>query len=447
MTDLRNKGPARTNLLTASAARAAMAAGELTAEALVSDCLARIRARGAELGAWALVDPDRALQQARALDCIPPRGVLHGIPVGIKDVLDTCDMTTAHGSVIYQGARPGNDSACVAALRRAGAVILGKTATTEFASPIAIGVRNPHDTTRTPGVSSSGSAAAVADFMVPLALGTQTGGSVIRPATYCGIYGYKATISSLDRGGIRHLRPSLDTLGLFARSLPDIALLRAALLGGAPGVAAWPKGKVPRLGLCRTHQWPLATPETQAAIAGAARKLAAGAEIIEIELPDMFADALDAFAVIAALEGARSLEREIREHPDTMNPWLREAAAKAASITDEHYQAALAHAAECRVHLSRVFGEVDALITPATAGEASQKLTGLEDQSFCPLWTMMHGPCVSIPAFTGPSGMPMGLQVVGPIHGDDRVIGICAWIAEALAPLPIPSMPGVGTTS
>lgn len=438
MADLRDKGPARNNLLTASQAMAAMAARELTSEDLVADCLARIRARDAELGAWAHVDADRALDLARSLDRVLRRGLLHGIPVGVKDVLDTCDMPTAHGSVIYKGNRPAKDSACVAALRRAGAVVLGKTATTEFASPLPIGVRNPHDLTRTPGVSSSGSAAAVADFMVPLALGTQTGGSVIRPATYCGIYGYKASIDGLDRGGIRHLRPTLDTLGLFARSLPDIALLRAAIIGKAPETTTWPKENLPRLGLCRTYQWPMARPETQEAIAIAVRRLCvAGAEIAEIALPDMFARALDSFWVISTWEGARSLDCEFRDHLDSMNPWLREIAEKAPSITEQRYQAALSLAAECRAHLAREFRDLDALITPATAGEASQNLTGLEDLSFCPLWTMMHGPCVTIPAFTGPNHMPMGLQIVGPVQGDDRIIGLSAWIAEALGPLPI----------
>ena len=437
MADLRNQGPARNNLLTASAAVAAMAARELTSEELVGDCLARIQARDVELHAWAHVDPEGALAQARSLDRTPSRGLLHGIPVGIKDVLDTFDLPTAHGSVIYKDAAPANDAACVAALRRAGAVILGKTATTEFASPIPIGVRNPHDVTRTPGVSSSGSAAAVADFMVPLALGTQTGGSVIRPATYCGIYGYKATISDLDRGGIRHLRPSLDTLGLFARSLPDIALLRAAITGRALAAAAWSGGKPPRLGLCRTREWPMAKPETQEAITAAVRKLvAAGAEVVDITLPEVFERAQDAFGVISTLEGARALQREIRDHLATMNPWLRESAEKAPAITEAAYLAALSQAAECRAHLVRAFGGVDALITPAAAGEASQKLTGLEDQTFCPLWTMMHGPCVTLPAFTGPNHMPMGLQIVGPVYGDDKVIAAAGWISAALAPLP-----------
>lgn len=438
MRDLRHKGPDGHNILSASDAAERIATGELTSEALVADCLARIRARDPDIGAWAYVDPDRAIEQARLLDRTPRLGLLHGIPVGVKDVLDTRDMPTEYGSAIYKGHRTSADSACVAALRRAGAVILGKTTTTEFASPWAVGVRNPHDITRTPGVSSSGSAAAVADFMVPLALGTQTGGSTIRPATYCGIYGFKATLDGLDRGGIRHLRPSLDTIGLFARSLPDIALMRRAMTGETPGTAHWPDGIRPRLGLCRTNQWPLASPDTQNAIEAAKKRLGdAGAEVVEIALPGVFEHALDSFRVISLWEGANALEREIREHLDSMNPWLRDAAGKLPSITMERYEAAKSHAAECRAQLASVFAGMNALITPAAAGEASRNVTGLEDQSFCQLWTLMHGPCLTIPAFTGPDRMPMGLQIVGPVGGDESLIGLAAWIAGAMAPLPI----------
>ena len=443
MADLRYMGPTGRNLLNASDAATRIAAGEITSEALVADCLARIRARDPDIGAWAYVDPEYAIEQARLLDRTPRLGPLHGIPVGVKDVLDTRDMPTGYGSVIYKGNRPSGDSACVAALRRAGAVILGKTTTTEFASPWAVGVRNPHDLTRTPGVSSSGSAAAVADFMVPLALGTQTGGSIIRPATYCGIYGFKATIDGFDRGGIRHVRPSLDTLGLFARSIPDIALLRRAITGEEHGMAQWPDGNRPHLGLCRTSQWSLASPETQQAIGIAKERLCdAGADVIEIALPQVFERALDSFRVISLWEGASALEREMREHLDAMDPWLRDVARKLPSVTREHYEAAKSHAAECRVQLASVFAGVNALITPAAAGEASRTLNGLEDQSFCQLWTMMHGPCLTIPAFTGPNRMPMGIQIVGPVGGDERLVGLAAWIAGAMAPLPISAMPG-----
>ncbi|MBI2318818.1 MAG: amidase [Betaproteobacteria bacterium] len=436
MPDLRYAGPAGANLLSASEAAAKIASGEITSEALVGDCLARIKARDPDIGAWACVDPEHAIGQARQLDRSRPAGPLHGVPVGIKDLLDTRDLPTGHGSAIYKGERTEADSACVAALRRAGAVILGKTSTTEFASPWAIGVKNPHDLTRTPGVSSSGSAAAVADFMVPLALGTQTGGSVIRPATYCGIIGFKATIDSLDRTGIRHLRPTLDTLGLFARSLPDIALMRRAMRGEEQRTAAG--GHRPRLGLCRTSQWPQAKPETQRAFEIAAQRLgAAGAEVIETALPPVFDNALDSFRVISLWEGANALERELREHLDSMNPWLKDVAATRPSLTTDRYEAAKSHAAQCRAQLAPLFSRADALITPAAAGEASQTLFGLEDQTFCPLWTMMHGPCLTLPAFTGPHRMPIGIQIVGPIGGDEGLIDVAAWIAEAMAPLPI----------
>jgi Asp-tRNA(Asn)/Glu-tRNA(Gln) amidotransferase A subunit family amidase len=281
-------------------------------------------------------------------------------------------------------------------------------------------VRNPLDFTRTPGVSSSGSAAAVADGMVPIALGTQTGGSIIRPASYCGIYGYKASLDAMDRGGIRHLRPTLDTLGVLARSLDDIALVQ--------GSEIRPFDRKPRLGFCRTHEWPLAQPETQQAVLQAADKL--GAE--EVELPALFADALESFRVIVLRESAIAYATEFRDHLETMNDWLRNVAAEAATITDAQYARALDHAAQCRAYLADVFRRIDALIAPATAGEASQKLTGLEDPSFCPLWTLMHGPCVTIPAFKGPNGMPMGLQIVGSIGADRHVLSVCRLIDTAL---------------
>ena len=196
------------NLLTVTEASKRIAAGAITSETLVADCLARIEARNGQLGAWRFVDPEQALARARSRDASgKSSGPLHGVPVGVKDVLDTFDMPTEYGSAIYRDHRPAADSACVAALRAAGAVVLGKTTTTEFASPVPAGVRNPHDTDRTPGVSSSGSAAAVADFMAPFANGTQTGGSVILPAAFCGVVGYKASLDALDRAGIRALKP------------------------------------------------------------------------------------------------------------------------------------------------------------------------------------------------------------------------------------------------
>jgi Asp-tRNA(Asn)/Glu-tRNA(Gln) amidotransferase A subunit family amidase len=421
--------------LDASEAAAAIAAGSLRSEALVADCLARIAARDAQIGAWAFVDAERALDAARCCDASPPRGLLHGLPVGVKDVLDTFDLPTLHGSPLYAGARPAHDSDCVAALRRAGAIVLGKTTTTEFASPIGVGVRHPGDPTRTPGVSSSGSAAAVADRMVPLAIGTQTGGSVIRPASYCGVFGYKASIDGLPRGGIRHLRPSLDSIGLFARALPDIALLQSAMLGRSHIPAtAWPQSRAPRLGFCRTGEWPLASPETQRGLDLAVQRLAAqGATVQEIELPPPFDQAIDAFSVIVTRETAATMKDELARHLDALNPWLRGVAAKAAPISDGRYADALAVAVECRALLAVVFGSVDAIVAPAASGEAPQDRFGMADPAFAPLWTLMHGPAISVPAFEGPHGMPIGLQLVGPVDGDDRTLGVAGWVVAALA--------------
>ena len=263
MPSLVNDAPSGLNGLTASEAAAKIAAGEITSEQLVSDCLSRIDAHDETLMAWTHVDADLALAQARACDAADtPAGPLHGVPVGVKDVLDTDDMPTEYGSEIYAGHQPATDSACVAALRAAGAVLLGKTTTTQFASPLPVGVRNPHDTDRTPGVSSSGSAAAVADFMAPLANGTQTGGSVILPAAFCGVVGYKASLDGLDRTGIAGLKKSLDTLGYFARSAEDIALVYAAVTGHT--VPADPDR--PKIGVCRTTMWYEAEPCAQAAV-------------------------------------------------------------------------------------------------------------------------------------------------------------------------------------
>ena len=235
MPDLRTKGPAGLNILTALELSEKLEAGQTTSVAIVQDCLDRIKARDPDIRGWAYVDPELALRQARACDEQPRRSPLHGIPIGIKDIFDTYDMPTAYGSDIYKNFRPTMDTALVGLMRRAGMVILGKCTTTEFASPVPVGVRNPHDFARSPGVSSSGSAAAVADFMVPLALGSQTGGSTILPAAFCGVVGYKSSLTGLDRGGVRHLRPTLDTMGLFARSIADIAVLRSVLTGVKPG--------------------------------------------------------------------------------------------------------------------------------------------------------------------------------------------------------------------
>jgi Asp-tRNA(Asn)/Glu-tRNA(Gln) amidotransferase A subunit family amidase len=430
LADLSGKGPCGLALLTAAQAAAKLEAGEITAEALVRDCLARIAAREPDVGAWAFLDPDYALEQARACDASPRRSALHGVPVGIKDIIDTRDMPTGHGSPIYAGDRTGKDSACVAAMRTAGMVILGKTVTTEFACPQALATRNPHDPARTPGVSSSGSGAAVADFHVPLANGTQTGGSVIGPAASCGAYGYKASLTGLDRTGIRHCKPSIDTLGLFARSVADIALLRAVHVGGLPATTA---EAAPRIGLCRTHNWDQAEPCMRTAVEAAAKLLsAAGAEITEIDLPAAVIEVEPEFGVLNSWEGAIALAAEARDHLEQFNDWNRERVEFARTLTEDDYRRAKDRLAAARAALEPVFDDCDVLLTPSLSGEAPVGIEGVRSSVFNRTWTQMYTPCMTLPLFQGPHAMPVGIQIVGREGADDALLAHAGWIDGAL---------------
>ena len=421
----RPPGPAGLGLAEAAAA---LAGRKLSSEELVSDCLERIAARDPDLRAWAFVDPDLALAQARACDALKaPRGPLHGLPVGVKDVLDTGDMPTEYGSGIYRGHRPVRDSACVAALRAAGAVILGKTRTTEFASPVPVGVRNPLDFARSPGVSSSGSAAAVADFMVPLANGTQTGGSVILPASFCGLVGFKASVDGLDRTGITALKPSLDTLGLFVRSVADLALAQKALT--SPGYSSGGADGMPRIGLCRTPYWAEAEPCAQAAVELAAAALAAvGYEVVETDLPPECVGLERAFRVISNFEGKREMADDFRDHIDRMNPWMRETGESDWSEAD--YGEAMRVAAQARAALGELWRRTPVLLTPSTSGEAPTDLVGISVSTFNRLWTLMHGPTITLPVGAGPGGMPVGVQFAAAPGSDARLIAWAAPIHE-----------------
>lgn len=387
----------------------------------VAACLARIDTRDASIGAWSYVD--RAPQ-------VREDGLLRGVCAGVKDVLDVAGMPTRHGSALYDGDVEDRDSACVAALRDAGAIILGKTACTEFASPVAVGIRNPLDPTRTAGVSSSGSAAAVADRMVPLALGTQTGGSIIRPASYCGVVGIKPSLDAIDRAGIRHVRPSLDTVGLFAGTLDDgLRAFAAMTLADAPDASLAPV----RIGICRTSEWKHARLETREAIgvtAAAARDH--DVDVVDVDLPYPFGNALDAFRVIVTVETRVAMAEDYARGRAKMNAWLQDVERGARALSSEDYRRALATADECRDALVAIFDSCDVLVTPATAGEAPARLQGLDDPWFCPLWTMMHGPAITFPVHEGPHGMPVGVQVVGRPRDDLRTLRIARWIDEAV---------------
>lgn len=409
-----------------------IAAGTLSSEALVTACLERIALREPQVGAWIHLDPEQALAEARACDRRAPAGPLHGVPIGLKDIIDTAAMPTGYGSPIYHGWRPQRDAHCVAQLRNAGAVILGKTVTAEFATYHPGKTANPHRLTHTPGGSSSGSAAAVADFHVPCALGTQTAGSIIRPASFCGVIGYKPTYNAFDYDGLHPLAPSLDTLGLFVREFADLAPLRQVLALTPPASPAVAPGvRPPRIGWCRTAQWQRGDAAMRAALAAHAERLArAGAELVEIELPPSFVQLVEAQTLIFAAEAARGLAREWREQPQLLSPALSALLEQGRRHTPAMEQAAHQLAHQCGAELAELLRRVDVLLTPSSLGEAPAGLERTGDPLFNRIWTMLHVPCVSYPIGRGPQGLPLGAQVVGALGGDDALIGHAWWMQQ-----------------
>ena len=404
--------------------------GELTSEALVSECLERIAAREETVRAWAFLDRVQALAQARALDRGPRRGVLHGIPVGIKDVIDTADLPTGYNSPIYRGHRPKADAACVMELKRAGAVILGKTETTEFANNHPAPTRNPHNPAHTPGGSSSGSAAAVADFMVPLALGTQTGGSVIRPAAYCGVAAIKPSFGSINRAGLKFVSESLDTIGVFARTSEDLALCLEALSGRKPSTV----GKNPKIGLCRTPRWSAADPANQANLEAAASRLAkAGAQVRPYDMPPESAQLFDRHKVIMGFESARALAWEYATHPGEISASLKPRLEEGRQVTRAQYDEMRAIAERCRGALAQDLREFDFLLTPSAPGEAPASLASTGDAVFNRAWTLLGVPCVTLPYEHGPKGLPLAVQLVGAFDGDSALLGWARWVEKVLA--------------
>jgi amidase len=421
------------NELTATEMAAAIAAGDATSESVVRACVERIEAREPQVLAWQYFNAEQALVQARAYDKSGRRGALGGVPFGIKDIIDTCDMPTEMGSPIYAGHRPRGDAACVALTRKAGGVLMGKTVTTEFANRHPGKTRNPFDPARTPGGSSSGSAAAVADFMVPLAIGTQTTGSTIRPASYCGVFGYRPTYGDLRCVGVKEAAGSLDTLGLLARSVEDIALYRDVLLGSAAEPLP-ADGPAPRIGFCRTHFWSRVEPGTQQLLEDAARRLArAGAQVKDVELPPEFEGMEDVHLRISSYEFARNFTWEIENHWEKISETLRNNRLKhGLACTFERYREARDLAERCRFLLAPVFEKHDVLLTAAAAGEApvGHNLTG--DASFCLIWTTTHVPCMTLPVFQGPHGLPIGAQLIGRRNGDRALLAAANWAYRAL---------------
>mgnify|MGYP001549224648 FL=1 len=421
------------NELSATAIAGQIAAGETTCEAVVRDCIARIGARDDVVKAWVNFKPELALAQARALDRGPRRGPLHGVPIGIKDIIDTFDMPTEMGSPIYRGHRPPADASCVALLRRAGAVILGKTVTCEFAGMAPGVTTNPHNAAHTPGGSSSGSAAAVADHMVPAALGTQTGGSVLRPSSYCGIFGFKPTYNTFNKMGVWPAADSIDTVGLHARSIDDLELLTAVLRMQAPQPAPKLNG-APRIGLCRTEIWDTAQPETKAAVEGAAAALAkAGATVSEITLPAAFKGMHGvARSTINFVERAACMAFLWDNRRDALSPQMRRYVEGGQKTTREEYVAAFRRLDECRALLSSIFDQVDVLLVPCVPGEAPKGLEFTGDANMQAIWTALHTPSMTLPTYRGPTNLPVGIQIVGQRYDDDRLLACARWIWEKI---------------
>ena len=402
---------------------------ELGAEELVRSCLQRIAAREPEVQAWEVLAED-AVDQARRIDAQPYRPLLRGLPVGIKDLIDTADLPTTYGSSIYAGHRPKADAACVVALRAAGAVVLGKTVTTEFAAYRGGKTRNPRDPSRTPGGSSSGSAAGVADRMVPAALGSQTAGSVIRPASFCGVVGYKPTFGTFDLRGVHPLAPSLDTLGFFTRKVADVPWISAALSGAHRPSPIAELAKPPRLALSRTDQWGKAEKSTQALLEQTAARLGrAGADVREVELPAGLAQAQ---GIIMSAEAAAALRDERERHGDRMSEVFRSFLGEGERCPPERLREAREMAEQGRRELPRMFAEADVLLTLGAAGEAPRGLETTGDPSFCRAWTLLGCPCISLPVLTGPAGLPVGLQLVAAPGADDRLLAAATWIEREL---------------
>lgn len=425
--------------LTAVQAARLIATRKLSAVELTQACLERIRARDSTVRAWTLIDQKKALAQARECDeaLAQPEtrpGALFGVPVGVKDIIDTSSLITTYGSPIYRNNLPRRNAAVVARMIEAGAILLGKTVTTEFAYRKPGKTANPHKPFHTPGGSSSGSAAAVADFQVPLAIGTQTGGSVIRPAAYCGVVGFKPSHGAIERTGVRPLAASLDTVGLFARDVADVRLFFNAVRVPTEQPSQPEAVLPPRLGLCHTPYWIAAEPGTRQAMERAAARLAdAGAEVTAFELPPEFIPLNEAHATIMAVDAARAFAEEIENQHILLSRPLRELIERGQGMDRARDIIARTLSAACRERFDRILAPQDALIVPAAPGEAPPGLGSTGDPVFNKMWTLLHLPCIGLPAGLGRGDLPLAIQLVANRGRDDRLLQIAAWAEERIA--------------
>ena len=421
------------NELNATEAATLIARGELTSETLVKSCLDRISAREDTIGAWQYLNPEQSLEQARERDRCRPVGPLHGIPVGIKDIIATADMPTCYGSPIYRDWTPAWDASCVAALRASGAIIMGKTVTTEFAAYQPGKTANPHNPLHTPGGSSSGSAAAVADMMVPLSLGTQTAGSIIRPASFCGVVGYKPSFGYVNRAGLKPSSESLDTIGVFARSVADAGLALSVLSRRTDLALNEAPMTPPCIGFCRTDQWESAEKGTELAFEKAKGVLAeTGAKIVEITLPEIYRELAEAQTIIMAYETAHALAYEALQYETLLSTKIMDLIDNGRNCKVADYDMARCLADRCRAALVKVFADIDVLIAPSVKGEAPVGLSATGDPIFNRIWTLMHVPCINIPVMEIATRMPVGVQVIGLEGSDAQTLHTARWVEQQI---------------
>jgi len=432
------------NEMTAEEAARAIAAGEQTSEELVKACLGRVDAREETVLAWAHLDSELARNQARARDAEQAAGAelgpLHGVPVGIKDIIDTADLPTENGSDHFRGRRPTRDATCVALLKAAGAVIMGKTVTTEFAMTGQRGTRNPHDPERTPGGSSSGSGAAVADFMVPLALGSQTGGSVIRPASFCGTHGYKPTYGCISRHGVFILARALDHIGVYGKSLADLAIIGDVLMHHDPldfDMRAHANGHLvealadggatpPRIAFIKGPPWAFADDYMDALFEGYIAGL--GEAVQEVELSGIFDDALDAQQTVMDANLWSNLGPFIDNHADELLPeTVRRITSGKGLAAVDYIQARELTDSLCAA-LDGLFEHYDCIVTAGAPGEAPMGLESTGNAVFQKIWTLTGLPAVTLPLLKGPNGMPVGVQVIGRKGCDGDLFRAAKWV-------------------
>ena len=421
--------------LSASQAIKALSKREIKATDLLLSCLDRIGQRENHVKAWTSLGKENALTRAKELDKGAFKGILHGLPIGVKDLYDTYDLPTSYGSPIYANHYPVTDAVSIALIRQAGGIILGKTVTTELASFKSGPTTNPHNSRHTPGGSSSGSAAAVADFMVPLATGSQTAGSMIRPASYCGVVGFKPSLGKVSIAGVKSLSVSLDTLGCFGRTVEDVGLGVAAMSGDHRLAKIETLHNKPRIAICKTSNWSLAQQETATAMAVArhAAERIAKSTVVDLKLPKSCDDITQVQTRIMLSEMSRSFLFERTHHPKKLSLILSKQINDGAAISYEQYAKDLLFAGNAKSSINALFNdEVDLLIAPSATGEAPDLKDGTGDPVFCREWTLLGLPCVNINVASGPNGLPVGVQLIAGPGKDHFLLSAARAFVHAL---------------